>query len=1136
MKKSVLLSVLFFGLCSWGALAQQKSLVNLRTSYQQNPLGIESRPYFSWEMKADGQYSASQKSYRINVAEGLENLKSNKFVFTTGEQAGKGQSVCIPMGTSDLKPCTRYYWQVIVKDEKGKEIVSQSPAWFETGLMGTGFGDAKWIGSQSSAHTKYAGFSKLEMDFQIAPKSKETGVIFGWIDKDNYQLVQIDGTDPLHPRVIVKAVYQGVQSEYLREELTDLLGDKKINDKHHLVLDLQASNHFDYYNLGLQLDGKKLNAGKKVKVDPGDKDDSYKYARLYGIGFLQPKGQNATFTNVVIKDQLHNDNVMLKYDKTYEMKGSGEPYVWEPNAEVAAPMVRKEFSLDKPVRSARIYATARGVYDLMLNGKAVAPEQYLNPGWPDFRHRQIYNTFDITPFLVQGKNAVGATIGKGWYAGNWGYHSNWGNPYGDEISFLAKLVVTFTDGSQKTVATDASWKYTDDGPVLENGMLDGEDYDACREIQGWSEASFDDNSWRNVKIYPELAAGVEIQSYIGAPVHIDKTMTALKVTEPVKGHFVYDFGQNMAGIPQIKLVGKKGQKITVRYAEMLYPEVIPTEPVAPYTIEMYKEKQGQMYVDNYRGALSTDNYTLKGDAEGETFEPRFTSHGYRYLEITGIDAAVPVEDVKTLVLNSLQENTADYKCSDKLVNQLYSNIVWGQIGNFQAVPTDCPQRDERCGWTGDAQIFTRTSTYNRNVMPFFDRWLYSLRDAQSEDGNYGKYVPLWKSNWDEYKNGCHGWADVGIITPWQLYQQYGNKAILQQSYESMKRYMDFVAKRADGFIQPIGGYGDWVALKGTPSDFTNTVYSAYDAQIMGKVAGVLGYGDDAQRYENLYNSIKDAFNKKFVREDGWMKWLKGQPASQDSYAAAYGTGPKRQSDTIMDTQTAYIMPLFVGLLEGTAKTQAVEHLVELLQRNNYCLTTGFIGTPYMNLALSENGRDDVAYKMFQQTEFASWLYPVVQGATTIWERWNSYTLKNGFGPVSMNSFNHYSYGAVEDWMMAYSAGIQRDENQPAYKHILLQPRVGGKMSFVQARFNSVYGEIKSRWALQNASDSLDAQGKAYTYEATVPANTTATLNLQVPAGKKAKVLEGKQGIQKKLKGEGKMIFEFGSGTYKFCVE
>ena len=814
--------------------------------------------------------------------------------------------------------------------------------------------------------------------------------------------------------------------------------------------------------------------------------------------------------------------------ETYVEKGEGKLNVWYPGENVSAPMLRKAIKIEKPVKSARLYATARGVYEFSVNGQKVGKD-YLNPGWTDYRYRIMYNTYDITDLLRPGDNGIGAMLGAGWWSEHSGFLTGWQDQYGTRQSLLGKIVIEYADGTRETIVTNDSWKCYDRGPITFNGLQNGEEYDARKEVNGWDAPGFDDSSWKPATLFAAPPVNVEIQGYVGSPIQNNVTLTAQSMVEPIPGVYVYDMGQNMVGVPRLTFKGKAGQEITIRFGEMNYPETIPTEPVAPYTIAMYKEKKGQVYTDNYRSALSTDRYILRGDAAGETYEPRFTFHGFRYVEIHGLERPLPLEAVKGIVLESIGVRTSGYETSDERVNRLFSNIIWGQRGNFLSVPTDCPQRDERMGWTGDAQVFARTATYNMNVDPFYTRWLYSVRDNQGDDGSYANYIPVvgFPPHGAEDGGGAMGWMEAGVIVPWQMYQQYGDVRILEQHYASMVAYMDYLERRAVRYVQPFGGFGDWLAIEPTNSMLTNTAYSAYDALIMEQVAKRLGKDADQRRFRTFYENVKRSFNDLFVNEEGrtfapTVESIFGKDSQVGMWPGTAATEAK-----IVDTQTSYVVPLQFDLFNEKNKPLAIRHLVENIKKHNYTLTTGFIGTPYLNLVLSDNGYDDVAYKLFEQTAYPSWLYPVLQGATTIWERWNSYTLVNGFGPVDMNSFNHYSYGAIEEWMIAYTLGIQRDEEQPAYKHIILQPRIGGTFSFIRGHYDSAYGRIESGWQIQK---------KGYIYEATIPANTTATLYLPAKSEKSVRMEKGQEGITPVGLKDGKAVYRLGSGSYRIYVD
>ena len=1120
-------------------------LSNLQVEYQTNPLGIdESHPRFNWRMESD-QYGATQNAYRLWVADSPEDLASGKYVYDSGK-IDSDESVGIIYQGKALQPSSRYYWKVSAWDNTGTEITCDEPAWFETGLLGSGWSGAKWIGSSKAQLSKYRTHYVIDYDMTIPEGNEKAVFVFGARNKDNYVSVELDLNGSNATQFTLRHTTDGQTTEDANESLDSIIPHNKKHDTHHVNLQVTTPQYGLKYFIEVTIDGIRINNTSQTSEEkeqetrseshvdknrftiyPYPNGDLVYHCRLYSIGFQQPKGETAIFSNLRISESSWN-TTLYEPSITYTETGTGGLNVWLPGADISAPMLRKSILIKKAIKQARLYATARGIYEFYINGQKVG-EDYLNPGWTDYRYRIMYNTFDITKLLSMGDNGIGAMLGTGWWSDHNGYLTPSQDQYGTRQSLLAKIRIEYEDGTSETIVTDGTWRCYDQGPITYNGIQNGEEYDARKEMEGWDMPEYDDSAWDFVTLFDAPPVNVSIQSYVGSPVRNHLTLTARSMAEPLPHVYVYDMGQNMVGVPRLSLQGKAGQEITIRFGEMNYPDTIPTDPVAPYTIEMYKEKKGQVYTDNYRSALSTDRYILKGDANGETYEPRFTYHGFRYVEIHGLDKPLPLDAVKGIVLESIGEQTSAYTTSDERINRLFENIVWGQRGNFLSIPTDCPQRDERMGWTGDAQVFARTATYNMNVDPFYTRWLYTVRDNQGEDGSYTNFFPVVgiPPRGGENGGGAMGWMEAGIIVPWQVYQQYGDLRILERHYDSMLAYMDFLERRAVDYIQPFGGYGDWVAVEPTNSMLTNTAYSAYDALIMEQVAKALGKEADQKRFHTFYEDVKRIFNDTFVDKDGRTF----APAATSIFGEGLASIPTQPGvsttkDTIVNTQTSYVLPLQFNLFNESNKPLAVKFLVENIKDHGYTLTTGFIGTPYLNLVLSDNGHDDVAYKLFEQTVYPSWLYPVLQGATTIWERWNSYTLVNGFGPVGMNSFNHYSFGAIEEWMMAYSLGIQRDENRPGYKHFFLQPRIGGNLSFIRGHYDSVYGRIESSW---------QKKGKGYVYEATVPANTTATLSIPATSKKSVKLEVGEEGASFVDMKDGKAIYELKSGSYKIHV-
>lgn len=1124
------------------ALAFATDIVNLRTESLETPLGIdERRPLFSWQMSSS-ETGALQRAYRLLLSDDEAGLSGGVALYDSGT-VPSSESINIEYDGPALRPCTRYFWKVIVTDGKGEEHVS-APTWFETGLGTEGWSGAQWIGSEKIGLSEYRTFFNIEYTLRI-PEGSNRGVFaYSVKDKDNYITVglSLDGK----PHVDVDYAVEGDRRHLSTIDVSDIITAENARAEHSFVLKVSTPGYHLKSNLIVVLDGETLRPTEGVSKAPARENVSsgnptqmvitpypggervHDWARLHSIGFFQPKGQSAEFSNIRITEDNWKSTLYEEAPgEVHRVRGDGRLNVWKPYDKIAAPMLRRDFQVKPSLKSARLYVTARGIYDFYINGERVGRDRF-NPGWTDYRYRIMYNSYDVTSMLRSGDNAVGAMLGSGWYSDLNIFTSAYVDPYGISQSLMAKMVLEYGDGSREVIVSDGSWKKYDDGPIRRNGFQFGEDYDARKELDRWAESGFDDSAWDAAHVFERPGPTVEIQSYVGLPIRNNITLAAVSVSEPVKGTFVYDFGQNVVGVPRIEGVkGKRGDVLTLRYGEMIYPETIPSAPVEPYTREVYEKMKGQVYIENYRGAVSIDTYTLRGSAEGESYEPHFTDHGFRYLSITGLKAPLPVSSVKAVVLESIGNTTSTFETSDASVNRLFQNIQWGQRGNFQTVPTDCPQRDERQGWTGDAQVFARTATYfSPWVDKFYARWFYSMRDNQNRDGSYFNYYPVTGRppyGFDNNNPGWIGWMDAGIIVPYQVFMQYGDTKVLEQHYESMCRYMDYLERQSAGYLQPNSGIGDHLAVEPTNIGLTNTAYYAYDALLMSRMAGALGKDADSSRYAELYENIKKAFNERYMRSDGTTV----APYTPSPWARPQADAPKPGELVPVDTQTSYALPLYFGLLDGELKEKAVQKLVENIERHGNTLTTGFIGTPYINPVLSAAGRDDVAFALFEQTKCPSWLYPVLQGATTMWERWNSYTIENGFGPVDMNSFNHYAYGAIGEWMYAYLLGIQRDENVPGYRHIILQPRVGGSLSFVKGGFETPYGPVSASWEKKSKG--------GYVYKVKVPANTTASLTLQASGISKVKVLKGADGAGPLRSLEGRVMAELRSGEYEFEI-
>ena len=769
----------------------------------------------------------------------------------------------------------------------------------------------------------------------------------------------------------------------------------------------------------------------------------------------------------------------------------GSSLVGGPRTTIPAPYLRREFELSDSVANARLYATAIGLYECYLNGNRVGND-LLTPGWTDYDKRVRYQVYDVTDLLKEGSNAIGAILGDGWAVG----HVAWDGrqQYADRPRFLAQLQVTYVDGSTETISTDGKWK-TSPSPILETDMLMGESYDARREIPDWHVADFDDREWAPVEIFQ--APDTQLVATNGPAVRRQEELqpkSINQISDLANPCWVVDFGQNMVGWVRLKVSGPEGTTISIRHAESLNPD-------------------GTIYTANLRSARNNDFYTLKGEGE-EIWEPRFVFHGFRYVELTGFPGEVTEESITGVVIHSDMAHSGSFECSDPLINQLQHNILWGQKGNFVDVPTDCPQRDERLGWLGDAQVFFRTAAYNMNVAGFFTKWLQDLEDAQTEAGSYPPVAPN-SLNWD-LSDGGPAWSDAGVIIPWEMYLSYGDKGILERQYDSMSRYIDFLTETSRDGLRCYAdyegwlGFGDWLALDGsdgreggTSKELIGTAFYAYSTQLMSKIASVLEKPDDAKTYKVLSDQVKQTFTSTFVNADGTV---------------------------IGGTQTGYVLALHFDLLPKELRAAAAKRLAQLIREKDNHLSTGFVGTPYINWVLSESGYLNTAYSLLNQRTWPSWLYSVLNGGTTIWERWDGWTEEKGFQDPSMNSFNHYAYGAIGAWMYAVVGGIDFDPDNPGYKHIIMHPQSGGELTSAKAELRSMYGTIVSEWAWDNG---------AFDWKVSVPANTSATLYIPTPesanvqeAGNPAEESEGVSFLRR----DGDVsVYRVDSGKYHFTA-
>ena len=1112
-----------------------ESVICLETQGKTNPIGIDSQnPAFSWKMQSSA-IGAAQTAYHIVVKDAAD-----KVVWDSGEVESSKSNEIVYEGDA-LTPCTGYTWNVTIKDQNGAELVSDD-AYFETSLMDTSieaWDGAEWIGAgELSLDAASKAVFHISADVQLSEGSSAASFILGADDfrlenkafnnrlqeGENYVRVELDfsgasktggvkinayrlgydaGDDPSVPFFTIEE----------NEDLDTVLNADNQYEPHHVDIFCTAST------LTVTVDDIEL----KDTILVNTMENGNTFPNLNSVGFAANAGEGASFTDYTISNggrfargTLLNGETGAGYDIFAGLDGitvdgnvitvdGGENGVlgYADPSYAAAPMLRTDFTAASEVASARLYLTAQGIYDYYINGQEVAPEEWFNPGSTEYDQILTYNVYDVTDFVQAGENAMGAVLGEGWWTGMTTFECLNNNYYGDQNALLAKLVLTYTDGSTETVVTDPeSWTYYNDGPVRLASMFQGERYDATKEaaVEGWTEAGYDASAWTAASVIEprKQFANFALSTRYDTPVHVIRTAEvkeALGETKEGSGSYLYDMGENVSGVPVITIpeeLAKPGETLTVRFAEILYPE-----------LPEYTEAgvDGMLMVENYRSAMVTDFYTMK---EGENvFAPDLTFHGYRYIEISGLDAELPAECIKMQVLSSL-DATASYESSNELTNQLFANITNSTTSNYLSIPTDCPQRDERMGWTGDAQVYALSASYVADTYAFMRQWMDTVRADCGDTGLSSQYCPAFV-NYDPENDDVipHNgqsfgitWNCLVVTIPYNLYVQTGNLEIVKDNIDNICTYVDHLAATPMKYKDENGDKQEEPRLTGEtgtlcdhlsriPTDgvmLGNAVYIACldEAALMAEAAGRT---DKAEEYRGIATTAREAWNEFFIDEE---------------------TGKtKNAKNEIVDTQASYATPLRFHVISEENLPRALEHYARTIEEPDvtdsdglevpaYTITTGFNATGNVLNSLSENGRNDLAYRMFESTDYASWLYPVTQGATSIWERWNGYTNELGFnGNNSMNSFNHYSFGACFEWMMAYQLGICADTENPGYQHFILQPTVGGDFTYAKGSYDSVYGTVKSGWTAED--------GRITSYDVTVPANTTATLYLPVQA-------------------------------------
>ncbi len=1074
------------------------------------PLGLDdAKPQLSWQLRDAGS-GARQTAYQVEVASKPTLLAADKADVWDSGKVASDRSVGVVYAGPALAAETRYFWRVKVWDKDGKPYPVSEASWWETGLMARGEGQGGWRG-------KWIGYEQEE-----ERRIRESGA--EWIT--NAPVENFKGSSPTrHDFRFGFDLGQPVKRAVLYVTGQDTAA-AWVNGKQVLTaMPMPAWKQFPWLTYTTTVVTPELRSGKNLLAVEVLAYSASPSGAVSGDGGQTPMSaclymEMADDSIILLKSGLSETGeawkATLNGSDGWQLPGFSDaswrdvvPYAPPKGADGDAgpgnpwptgpvKLLRRGFDVGSPVASARLYVTALGAYEVYINGRRVG-DQVLAPGWMDFREHVAYQAYDVTKYVKTGANAIGAYLAPGWYTTPLMWFRQ-GFNYGNTPPALkAQLRIEHADGSVEWVATDESWK-ADVSPILKAEIYDGETDDARREQPGWDAAGFADTGWKPVEVVSPKEPQIVAQFF--PPVRVEKVLAAKVVTSPKPGTYIYDFGQNLAGVASLRADGPVGTDVRLRFAEVLNPD-------------------GTLYTENLRTAKATDHFILAGKGMKE-YRPTFTFHGFRYVEVTGLSSKPDLEAVKAVVFHTDAPFTAQLHTGSAMINQLWQNILWGQRSNFVSVPTDCPQRDERLGWTADAQVFWRAASYNMGLTQFSKKFAADIRGTQVGTEKYGIFAPGTNQPNPGY---AAGWSDAGVIIPWTAWIQSGDTTVIEENWSAMERYLASIAADNPDYLWKKNygtPFGDWLSPEGpTLEPLVATAYWAYDVTLMKQMAHALGRTEDEARYRELFSHIKDAFAKEFVQADGLI-------AGADKGPSPFGqiNNPNAKASG-SDTQTSYVLALNMGLVPESLRQAAADKLVAKIKANNWRLGTGFLGTPYLLAVLVDTGHSDVAYRLLLNTDYPSWGYLVGHGATTMWERWNGDQMR---GDPSMNSYNHYAYGAVADWIYRYAAGIDAAPSDAGFHTVYLHPTFDPRLGSLDFTYQSPYGPINSSWSSQSS--------KA-TWKVTIPPNANGELPLTVAQSgqftldgvsldksKRLKVVSGDGGNQ---------FYELAAGSYIFSV-
>lgn len=1093
---------------AWSAEPPPSSVTALKCDSLVEPLGIDNpEPLLSWQIQ-DKAWDAKQTAYEILVSSKSSPTGALKADIWDSGRIKSEQSVDVHYAGPALEAQKRYYWQVRVWDKDGNLYPLSKASWWESGLFAPTNWKAKWIGFEdqelhsireagaiwitNAAVSDYATRGDTHHNFRFAfPLQKLVKRAVLYTTGQDTAAAWVNGTQVIRAQPLTPWKQMPWKS-YVSEDVTAQL-------RHGQNMLAIGITHYDVTNRRNERveTQSPMSMCLYLQMNDGSVQVLTSASPGWKAALNPPEGWSA--------EQF--DDSSWKNAESFSTKGSlmGDSDVGNPIPTGPVVILRRGFAESKPIVSARLYATALGAYKFHINGKVVG-DQVLSPGWMDFRKHVPYQVYDVTDQLKLGKNAIATLLAPGWYSTPLMWFRQPNNYGNTPPSVKAQLWIKHSDGSEEWINTDESWK-ANVSPILGAELYDGETYDARQVQPGWDTAVFADAKWPSVSIVSPNVPQIVAQYF--QPIREQKVITAKSITSPSPGVYVYDFGQNMSGVPRLRVKGRRGDDIKLRFAEVLNPD-------------------GSMYVENLRTAKATDHFILAGGKEGgvEEYQPQFTFHGFRYVEISGLTAKPDLDAVKAVVLHTDAPFTTKFETGDSMVNQLWSNIQWGQRSNFIGVPTDCPQRDERLGWTADAQVFWRTAAYNMELNSFTRKFSGDLRGTQVGTDMYGIFAPGTNSPNPGYGAG---WSDAGVIIPWTGWIQTGNMRTVEENWDAMEKYLARIHELNPDFLWRNGygaAFGDWLTpTQTTPEDLIATAYWAYDASLMKDMAIASGRTEKAEEYGALFNNIKVAFNKAYVRSDGFVGAVDSYPSIPPPTIAPEPEGASK-AKAVVETQTGYVLALYMKLLPDQLRAPAAQKLIQKIKDNHWLLGTGFLGTPYLLEVLSDTGHSDVAYRLLLNKEYPSWGYLIEHGATTTWERWNGDQMR---GDPSMNSYNHYAYGAVAEWMYRYAAGIDASTTDPGFHTIYLHPNFDSRLGHLNFSYESTYGTVVSNWKVQ---------GTDVEWNVTVPANSRATLPVDASNGSSF-TLDGlplSKSNKVHLDGGGFYILPAGSYSFKAVIK